>query len=185
MPGARFDQIVDDLTGQLASAGSGQGGRSAADPYVQTLGPGSGPQGQTFAPAPVARPSGPVSPIPAVQLATAPMGGGMSQMSPSQQAKMMAPMDPSMSMQQAMAMHADTGMMRPPYTTPYGPAAFAMTPGFQSAPVSALQAPNWSSQDTCGGPATQLRASPGQQLQAVQAQHMAQLQARQAQRSEE
>jgi len=174
---AKFSEIIDDLTGQL-SGGAQSGGRAAADPYIQTLGPGSGPQGTTFAPAPsmMQKPGGPVSPfssVPPVQLATSPMA----------QARMMAPMDPSMSVQQAMAQQAAMeggNGLRPPYTQPYGPAAYG-APGFQGAPVSALQAPVYGSQDTCSGPATQLRTSPAQQMQMIQQQRMAQLQAQQAQ----
>lgn len=153
---AKIADLKDDLTGELGSVGSrGNGSRTGSDQYMHAIS------------------AGPVSPIPAQpphQMA----------MAPQRQTSMPPPMDASASvhqMQQRAAMESD--VMRPPYSQPYGQLAYATQPGFQGAPVGALQMPVYAAHDSCSlqGPAP--RMTPAAQMQLVQQQHMAQLQAQQ------
>jgi len=188
---AKLSELVDDLTGTLnAPGGHSPGPRTQGDPYLQTVGAGSGPQGTTFAPppAPQRKPAGPVSPFPP------PSSSGLSTVSPytqppSQlamappsmaQSRMAPPMDAGASVQQAMMQQAlESNVMRPPYTQPYSPMAYATQAGFQGAPVSALQVPGWSSADGCGLQGPPPRMSPAAQMQMLQQQKLAQIQAQQ------
>jgi hypothetical protein len=167
---AKLADLVDDLTGSLNNAGGhAPGPRTQGDPYLQNLGAGAGPQGTTFAPS---KPAGPVSPFPPSQLAMAPPMAAQTKMPP--------PMDAGASMQQAMAQQAlESNIMRPPYSQPYGPAAYALQAGFQGAPVSAIQAPAWASADGCGVQGAPLRMSPAAQMQMMKDQRLAQLQMQQ------
>lgn len=162
---AKIADLVDDLTGQLGVPGGGStGGRASADPYMQSM------QARASA--------GPVSPIPLVppvQLTKAPPPPTMS-----------PPMDASASLQAAQqaqyqraALEGD--VMRPPYSQPYSPMAYAVQPGFQRAPLNGgLQVPGWNAADGCNAlQGTPARPSPAAQMQAVQQQRMAQLQAQQ------
>ncbi len=157
---AKICDLKDDLTGELGSVGSrGAGGRSQADQYMQAIGNGGGKG--------VATPAHPPA-----QFAMAPQRPNQSAMPP--------PMDASASMQQAMQRAAmESEIMRPPYSQPYGPAAYATQPGFQGAPVGAMQAPIYSSLDACGSYGAAPRMTPAMQMQALQQQRMSQLQAQQ------
>jgi len=96
---AKIADLVDDLTGQLSSMGGGSmGGRSQADPYLQSM---SGLKSSV----------GPVSPVPPTQMAVAPAMAARSSMPP--------PMDSGASVQQGMMQHSamESDIMRPPYTT--------------------------------------------------------------------
>lgn len=164
---ANLNEIVDDLTGQLSQAGSGNGARTQSDQYMQSM----------------AKPSGPVSPSYAPQQA---------QPQPPSRSAMPPPMDPAASMQQAQlqmqqavmqqqAMEGQT--MRPPYTQPYSQMAYATQPGFQGASMNPLQMPVWQTNDAClppGAASAQVAAmSPAAQMQMLKQQKMAQLQAQQ------
>lgn len=155
---AKIADLKDDLTGELGSVGSrGNGSRTGSDQYMHAIS------------------AGPVSPIPAQpphQMALAPQ----------QRSSLPPPMDASASvhqMQQRAAMESD--VMRPPYSQPYGQLAYATQPGFQGAPVGALQMPVYAAHDSCSLQGPSPRMSPAAQMQLVQQQRMAQLQAQQLQ----
>lgn len=166
---AKISELQDDLTGQLNQMGSGNGARTRSDPYMMQAMAG--------------KPAGPVSPIPAsASGASPPIPPTQMAMAPGMPSQSMAPpMDAAASLQQGMMHRAamEGTIMRPPYSQPYGQAAYALSPGFQGAPVSALQAPVYSSMDSCAVSGPQLRATPAAQMQALQQHRMAQLQAQQ------
>lgn len=160
---ANLNEIVDDLTGQLSQAGSGNGARTQSDQYMQSM-------------VPISKPAGPVSPSYAPQQA---------QLQPPSRSAMPPPMDPAASVQQAMmqqqAIEGQT--MRPPYTQPYSQMAYATQAGFQGASMNPLQMPVWQTNDAClppGAASAQMGAmSPAAQMQMIKQQKMAQLQAQQ------
>jgi hypothetical protein len=117
---------------------------------------------------PYLKPSGPVSPMPSMPPIPESAGGGAPPMPHD-----MKPMSAKADLAQGMAMMAP---MQTPYAQPYSPVAFSQ-PGFQAAGM-ALQTPAWS-QDSCAMP--QQMMSPGAQMQALQAQKVAHIQAMKAQ----
>ncbi len=164
---AKLCDLKDDLTGELGSVGSrGNGSRTGSDQYMQAMNMSAqmpsmnGPSGFAGSPIPAQPPT---------QLAMAPQAP---------QRQMPPPMDASASMvqaQQRVAMESD--VMRPPYTQPYGPMAYATQPGFQGAPVSALQMPVYAANDSCTSYGAPPRMTPAAQMQLLQQQRLAQLQA--------
>ena len=126
---------------------------------------------------PYMKPAGPVSPMPPSIPESA--GGGAPPMPHD-----MKPMSAKADLAQGMAMMAPMmapmqAPMQTPYAQPYSPVAFSQ-PGFQAAGMN-LQTPAWS-QDSCAMP--QQMMSPGAQMQAIQAQKIAHLQAMKMQQAQ-
>lgn len=78
-------------------------------------------------------------------------------------------------LQQGMMMQQQ---MQTPYSQPYSPAAF-MQPGFQGAPMAPtpMQVPTYAAMDGCNIPPPQHQMSPAMQMQLMQQQKLAQIQA--------